>query len=67
MNKISELLNIEINKPFNIKGQNMSNPYTLLEDGYAGNIAFTFLANKYGEEVSSWVICNLINGQLVIE
>lgn len=62
MNKICEILNVQLDKPFNIKGQNFSNPYHFKQDG-----VFTILYNRLDEEVHNWVVCNLINGTLEIE
>lgn len=62
MAKICELLNVKIDVPFNIVGQNYSNPYVFRQRG-----SFITLISKTGEEAHNWVICNLLEGTMQIK
>lgn len=60
--KICEVLGVNIDQPFNIEGQHISNPYVFKQTG-----TFITLKNCAGETVSSWVICGLLEGTMTIE
>jgi len=60
---VCELLNVELDKPFDIKGQNGSNPYIFKnDDGFT-----VLLIEKTGEEAHNWIICRLIDGSMEIQ
>lgn len=60
---LDEILGVKINKPFNIIGQNWSNPYVVM---YKNNIMI-FKSLKTGKEIHSWILIKIINGDLDIE
>lgn len=60
---LDEILGIEIDKPFNIFGQHYSNPYVVTYE----NDIMVFKSCKTGEEIHSWILIKIINGDLDVE
>ena len=63
MAKICEISGVELDEKFNVQGQYYSNPYVIK---YMLD-TLLFVSDKTGEDIASWIMIKLIEGDLKIE